>query len=170
MRRTLAVCRSGLAVAAAVVLLSACGGSGNDKSASSSSSARSSAAESSANAAGSDFCQQAATTLSSVEPALTGSENDPATLGPALQEAADKVRAIKPPTEISADWAALADGIEQISQVVVQQGTGDPANASAQQQIGAIVGKLAASAASVQTYLSEKCGLESPTGTAAPTS
>src|SRR4051794_30824273 len=170
MRRTLTLCRSGLSVAAAVVLLSACGGGGNDNSASSSSSARSSASATSADAAGSAFCAKAADALQSVEPAISGSENDPASLGPALQKAADQVRAIEAPSEISKDWTALADGIEQLGQIVVKEGTGDPASQSAQQQIGAIVGRLTSSAVSVQTYLSEKCGIEVPTGSAAPTS
>jgi hypothetical protein len=173
MRRTLTVCRTGLSMAAAVVLLSACGGSGNDTAASSSSSARSSASESSTGTgagAGSEFCTQAASALSSVEPALSGSENDPASLGPALQQAAEKVRAIDPPSEISSDWAALADGIEKIAQIVVREGTAEPTSTAAQQEVGAVIGSLSNSATKVQTYLSTKCGLQAPTGTAAPTS
>ena len=159
-----------MTVAAAVVLLTACGGSNAKDSASSASTTKASASTTSADAAGSDFCIKAASALNSVEPALTGSENDPATLGPALQHAADQVRAIKPPSEISSDWASLADGIEQIAQIVVRDGTADPTSASAQQKIGALVGQLTTSAASVQTYLSEKCGLVVPSGTSAPSS
>src|SRR4051794_30900848 len=148
MRRSVAVCRSGLAAVAAAVLLAACSGSGDDTSASSSSSARASTSSTSTTTAeatgatGSEFCTQAASALQSAEPALSGSQNDPATLGPALQQAADKFHAIKPPAEISKDWAAVADGIEQLGKIVVKQGTGDPASQSAQQELGAVVGKL----------------------------
>ncbi len=64
MRRTLSVCRSGLAAAAAVVLLTACGGSDGDDSASESSATTSSSAsettENSAPQADSEFCTEAA--------------------------------------------------------------------------------------------------------------
>ena len=171
MRRTLLACRTGLSVAAVVVLLSACGGSGNDTSASSSSSARSSASQTSAETAGSEFCTQAAAALSSVEPAFTASGTDPTTLAPALQQAADQVRSIDPPSEISSDWAALADGIEQFAQAFASVDVNDPASAAAlQQRTSQILGSLSASATNVQTYLSEQCGLQTPTGTAAPAS
>jgi hypothetical protein len=171
MRRTVPLFRSGLSVAAAVVLLSGCGGSGDDESASSSSSARSSAAGTSAEASGSEFCTEAATALSSVEPAFNGAENDPGALAPALQEAADKVRAIDPPTEISADWTALADGIEQLAQAFASVDVNDPASATAlQQRTAQVIGTLTTSATSVQTYLAEKCGITAPTDVSAPTS
>jgi hypothetical protein len=172
MRRTLTVCRNGLSVAAAAVLLTACGGSGNDNSASSSSSATSSSAsETSADAASSQFCTQAADALSQVEPAFTGQGGDPASLAPALQQAADKVRAIDPPSDIAADWTALADGIEQFAQAFAEVNVNDPASASAlQQRTTEIIGSLSTSATNVQTYLAEKCGLETPTETASPTS
>ena len=170
MRRTPPVVRTGLSVAAAVVLLSACGGSGDDNSASSSS-ARSSASETSAQAAGSEFCTEAAGALSSVEPAFSGTENDPAQLAPALQQAADKVRAIDAPSEISSDWAALADGIEQFAQAFASVDVNDPASATAlQQRTGEIIGSLSTSATKVQTYLAQKCGITTPTDSAAPTS
>jgi hypothetical protein len=168
MRRTLTVCRSGLSVAAAVLLLTACGGSDDGTSASS---ASSSSASSSAHAAGSKFCTEAARTLSELEPAFTGQGGDPAALAPALQEAADKVRAIDPPSEIASDWTALADGIEQFAQAFGEVDVNDPASASAlQQRTSEIIGQLSTSATNVETYLSEKCGLETPTASSAPTS
>jgi hypothetical protein len=172
MRRTLTVCRHGLSVAAAVVLLSACGGSGDDASAASSSSAPSSAAETSAEATGSEFCTQAGAALSKVAPALTAAPGtDPTTLAPALQEAADDVRAIDPPSEIAADWSAIADGIEQFAQAYAQVNVNDPASATAlQQRAGEIIGTLSTSATNVQTYLAQQCNLQAPTATAAPTS
>jgi hypothetical protein len=173
MRRTLTVCRNGLAVAAAVVLLTACGGSGNDNSASSSSSATSSSASgTSADAASSEFCTQAAAAFNDIEPAVTGQGGDPASLAPALQQAADKVRAIDPPSEISSDWTALADGIEQFAKLYAEVDVNDPASQTTlQQRATELLGQVSTSATNVQTYLAEKCGLgTSPTETASPTS
>src|SRR3954471_9450262 len=103
MRRNSLVSRAGLSLIAAVVLLTGCSGSGKDDSASSSSKASSSASRTSAQAAGSEFCTKAAEALSEVEPAFTGQGSDPSGLAPALQQAADKVRSIHPPSEISDD-------------------------------------------------------------------
>src|SRR3954467_15341077 len=114
MRRTLTVCRHGLPVVAAVVLLTACGGSGNNDSASSSSKASSSASETKADAAGSEFCTKAAAVESNVSSAVTD-QSDPASIKQALQNAVAQIRAIDPPSEISSDWTALADGVEQLA-------------------------------------------------------
>jgi hypothetical protein len=172
MRRTLTVCRNGLAVAAAAVLLTACGGSDSGgASASSSSAASSSASETSADAAASEFCSQAAKALSDLQPALSG-QGDPASLAPALQQAADQVRAIQAPSAIAADWTALADGIEQIAQAFATANVSDPASQAAlQQRTTEIIGQLSAPATNVQTYLAQKCGLATPsTESASPTS
>jgi hypothetical protein len=168
MRRTLTVCRGGLSVAAAVLLLTACGGSDDDTSASRESS---SSASASGSAAGSEFCTEAARALSELEPAFTDQGGDPAALAPALQEAADKVRAIDPPSQIASDWTALGDGIEQFAQAFGEVDVNDPASASAlQQRTSEIIGQLSMSATNVETYLSEECGLQTPTGSSAPTS
>jgi hypothetical protein len=168
MRRILTVCRNGLSVAAALALLTACGGSGDDESASSSSTTTS-ASESSAGAAGSEFCSQAADALSQVEPAFTGQGDDPAALAPALQQAADTVRGIDPPSAIADDWTALADGIEQFAQAFAEVDAGDPASAAELQQRSAeIISQLSTSATNVQTYLAQECGLS--TESASPTS
>jgi ABC-type phosphate transport system substrate-binding protein len=172
MRRSLTVCRSGLSVAAAVVLLTACGGSDGEDSASSESSASSSsAAETTAGASDSEFCTEAAAALAKVEPAFSGSQ-DPAALAPALQQAADDVRAIDAPPDIAEDWTALGDGIEQFAEAFAEVDVNDPASAAAfQQRTTEIVGELTASATTVQNYLADECGLD-PTETdpAAPTS
>jgi hypothetical protein len=171
MGRTLSACRSGLTAAAAVVLLTACTGSDGDDAASSESSASSSSAESSASRTGSGFCTQAAVALQQVEPAFSG-QGDPASQAPALHEAAEEVRAIDAPPEISEDWIALADGIEQFSQAFADVDVNDPASASAfRQRTTEIVGELTTSATNVETYLAEECGI-GPTATtpAAPSS
>ena len=178
MRRSLTVCRSGLSLAAAVVLLTACGGSDDEDSASSESSATSSsastssAAEDTAEPANSEFCTEAAAAFEQVEPAFTGGGDDPAALATALQQAADDVREIEPPSELESDWAALADGIEQFSQAFADVDVTDPASAAElQERSTAIIGQLTTSATNVQTYLATECGLDvDSTEPAAPTS
>lgn len=171
MRRTLTVCRSGLAVAAAVVLLTGCGGSDNKSASSSTSASHSTAASSSASGSDSEFCTQAAAALQDVEPAFTGSGDDPSALATALQTAADKVRTIQPPAAIAKDWSALADGIEQFAQAFAGANPNDPAAAaSLEKRSSEIIGSLTAAATKVQTYLATKCGIAVPTDSAAPTS
>jgi cell pole-organizing protein PopZ len=174
MRRTLTLCRNGLSVAAAVVVLTACGGSGNDGGSQSpaSSETSSSASETSAPAADSEFCSQSAEALSKVEPAFTGQGGDPTSLAPGLREAADQIRAIQAPSEIAADWTALADGLEQLAGAFADSNLSDPASKAAlQQRTTEIIGQLSTPAMNVQTYLGEQCGLETPsTDPAAPTS
>jgi hypothetical protein len=170
MGRTLIGCRGGLSVAAAVVLLTACGGS-DDDSAASSSASRTSASETSAGGADSEFCTQAGAALDEVEPALVGGA-DPAALATALQDAADRVRAIDPPGTIEHDWTALADGIERLGQAYADVDPGDPASQSGlQQRTGEVIGSLSAAATKVQNYLATECGIDvSGTGSASPTS
>ncbi|SFF57199.1 hypothetical protein [Blastococcus tunisiensis] len=173
MRRTLTVCRSGLSLAAAVVLVTACGGSDDEDAASSESSAStSSAAETTAEQDDSEFCTQAAAAFEQVEPAFTGGGEDPAALATALQQAADDVREIEPPSEIESDWASLADGIEQFAQAFADVDVNDPASAAElQERSTEIIGELTTSATNVQTYLTTECGLEvDETEPAAPTS
>src|SRR5829696_4670818 len=103
MGRTLIVCRGGLSAAVAVVLLTACGGS-DDESASSESSASSSSAAETTEPADSEFCTEATEAYEQIQPAISGSA-DPTAVAPALQQAADDVRAIEAPPEIASDWA-----------------------------------------------------------------
>jgi hypothetical protein len=156
MSRTLTACRSGLSAAAAVVLLTACGGSDDESSASSSSSESSSSA-SETSAADSRFCTDAEAAFRNVEPAFSGAGDDPAALAPALQDAADQVRTIDPPSEIASDWSALADGIEQFAQAFAEVDANDPASQTElQQRAGEILGSLSTSATNVQNYLASE--------------
>lgn len=173
MRRFLPTCRSGLSLAAAVVLLAACGGSDGDDTASSETRAStSSAAETTAEQADSEFCTRAEAAFEQIAPAFTGGGDDPAVLATALQQAADDVREIEPPTELESDWTALADGIEQFSQAFAAVDVDDPASqGELQQRSTEILDQLSTSATNVQTYLATECGLElGPTEPAAPTS
>ncbi len=159
---------------AAVLLLTACGGGSDDDAASSTTSAApSSAAESSSEApeADSEFCTQAAAIQERVGSTLTG-QSDPVAVQQALQQAATEVRDVEAPDEIADDWAALADGIDQIAAALASVDVNDPnAAATFQQQLAPLQQELASSATNVQTYLATECGLEpDPTEPAAPTS
>jgi hypothetical protein len=175
MRRTLSLCRSGLAAAAAVVLLTACGGSDDDTTAaettsSSSSSSASETTENSAPQADSEFCTEAAAIQERVQASLV--DPNTADLGQIFTQAAQEIRAIEPPAEIADDWGQFAAGIEEfatISQIDFQ----DPnAYAQWQQQAQQIQTDYGAAFASVQTYLATECGLTDgePTESASPTS
>ena len=170
MRRTLTACRSGLSVAAAVVLLSACGGSDEDSSAAGSSETSPSASETSAGSADSEFCTEAASIQERVGASFT--EADPSSLGEVLQEGVTQIRGIEPPAEIASDWAALADGLEQIAAAFADVDLTDPA---AQQQLGQKVaelqGPLDTASTNVENYLRDECGIEIEGGeSAAPSS
>ena len=173
MRRPLAACRAGFTVAAALVLLTACGGSGEDDSASSStarSAATTSSAPASAEAADPAFCASAGRLLAGLTPALTGA-TDPATLAPTLTQAVTDARQVVPPQSIAADWTALTDGLDQFAKAAAAVNVDDTASAAQFEQIkNQLVTGLAGAAVRVQTYLSQQCGLQAPTGTAAPSS
>ena len=172
MRRSLTVCRNGLTVTAAAVLLTACGGSGDDEASSSSSSSETtSASESSADAAGSEFCTEAAAIQERVGSTFDD-QSDPAGLPQALTQAAEDVRQVEPPAEIASDWAALADGIDQIAAAIGSVDFSDPnAAATFEQQVAPLQQELAGASANVSSYLQNECGLEvDPSETASPTS
>lgn len=172
MRRNLSVFRGGISLAAATVLLTACGGSDEGTASPESSASSSSAAETTAAQADPEFCSDAQAAFEQVEPALSGVGNDPAALSTALQQAADDVQGIEAPDEISSDWAALGDGIEQLAQAFAEVDVNDPASAAQlQQRSSEIIGSLSESGGNVQTYLAEECGLDvDSTEPAAPTS
>ncbi|TFV92244.1 hypothetical protein E4P40_03325 [Blastococcus sp. CT_GayMR20] len=172
MRRTLTTCRDGLAVTAAAVLLTACGGSGDDEASSTSSAGETtSASESSADAADSEFCTEAAAIQERVGSTFDD-QADPAGLPQALTQAAEEVRQVEPPAEIASDWAALADGIDQIAAAIASVDFNDPnAAATFEQQVAPLQQELAGASANVSSYLQNECGLEvDPSETAAPTS
>lgn len=160
MRRTLSACRTGLSVAAAVVLLSACGGSDEGGSAAGSSETESSAPESSAGSADSQFCTDAAEIQERVGSTLSD-QSDPTALPQALQDAAAEIRAVEPPPEIAADWASLADGVEQIATAFGSIDFNDPnALATFQEQVGQLEAQLGTASTNVETYLRDECGID----------
>ena len=175
MRRTLSLCRSGLAAAAAVVLLTACGGSDEDSNAaestsSSSSSSASETTENTAPQADSEFCTEAAAIQERVTASLTGS--DQSNLGEIFQQASEDIASIEAPPDIATDWASFAEGIAQFAEISQIDFTDQAAYQQWQQQATQIQTEYGAAFASVQTYLATQCGLtdDEATESASPTS
>src|SRR5688572_23603472 len=166
MRRIPTACRSALSVAVVAVVLSGCSGSDENSSAAGSSSSSSSASPSSAApSAGSEFCTKAGSIQQRV--ASTFTRSDPADLGALLQEGAAEVRATEPPAEIAADWAALADGLDQVAASFAGIDLDDPAAKQALgRKIVELQGPLIGASTNVQNYLRDECGL--PFGPGAP--
>jgi hypothetical protein len=170
MRRTLTLCRTGLAGVAAVVLLTACSGN-DDTSASSSSAAEStsaSSAESSAsggasgNAGDSEFCTQAFDAFGQLSSVSTS--NDPAVVVPALQQLTTSLDAIDAPAEISGDWQTLVDALQQL---VDTAGSLDLSTPEGLQQFQQAEAQLTAQVGDAQTnvsnYVTQNCPQASTT-------
>jgi len=178
MRRTLTLCRTGLAGAAAFVLLTACGGGSSEDSASSTtsssaaettSSASSSSAEASGPQAGSEFCQEAA----GLDDELNNiaDVSDPAQFADVLQQVADRLGTIEPPAEISADWDSLVGAIDQLAQAAADTDFNNPDQAAAfAQQASQLETQLGTASTNVEAYLNDQCGIDTGgTDTASPT-
>ena len=175
MRRTLSLCRSGLAAAAAVVLLTACGGSDEDSNASestssSSSSSASETTENTAPQADSEFCTEAAAIQERVTASLTSS--DQTNLGEIFQQASEDIASIEAPPDIATDWASFAEGIQRFAEISQIDFTDQTAYQQWQQQATEIQTQYGAAFASVQTYLATECGLtdDEASESASPTS
>jgi hypothetical protein len=93
--------------------------------------------------------------------ASTFTESDPADLGALLQEGAAEVRATEPPEEIAADWAALAEGLEQVAASFGGVDLNDPdARRALGQKIAELQGPLDTASTNVEDYLRDECGLQ----------
>jgi hypothetical protein len=175
MRRTLTLCRAGLVGAAAVVLLAACGGNGGSATAASSAPAASTGVSSSpagrsGPAASTPFCTQAATVMAQLDD--VGNVQDPAQLGPALQQAAAALRSLDPPPEIAGDWNTLVGAFSQVARIASTTDFTDPQQLAAfEQQAQQVESRLGTSETTVQDYLSDQCGIsDNSGGTTAPSS
>ena len=164
MHSTLVLSRTGFALAA-VVLMAGCGGGSSTSAASSKTTASSSsAAASSAPLAATPFCQESAATLGTLAPAFTSGGSDPTKLGPMMQQAAARVRAIQPPAALAADWKAFADGLDQFASSYSGMDMHDPAAASSfAARTGPLLASLGVAAGHVEAYLAANCGITAPT-------
>jgi hypothetical protein len=176
MRRTLALCRSGLAAAAAVVLLSACGGSDDDSNASdsttsSSSSSASETTESSAPAADSQFCTEAAAIQERIAASFTG-QTDQSDLGQLFTQISQEIQGIEPPADLADDWAQFAQGVEEVAAISQIDFTDQAAVTQWQTQVTQIQSQYGQAFTNVDNYLTTQCGLtdDQATESASPTS
>ena len=178
MRRTLSLCRSGLAAAAAVVLLTACGGSDEDSNASdstsSSSSSSSSASETTENTApqaDSEFCTEAAAIQERIAASFTG-QTDQSNLGELFTQISEEIRGIEPPADLAEDWTQFSQGVEEVAAISQIDFTDQAAVAQWQTQVAQIQQRYGAAFTNVDTYLSTECGLtdDEATESASPTS
>ncbi|MCF6745120.1 hypothetical protein E9529_12715 [Blastococcus sp. KM273128] len=118
-------------------------------------------------AAGSRFCTEAA----GIQERLSGSAltGDPADLPQLFRDAAQEIRAIEPPEELAANWAALADGAEQIAGTLQDiDVTAPDALATLQERLAPLEQELGQASDDVERYLVEECGLALPTEEGAP--
>lgn len=166
----------------ALALLAGCGGSDDEDTTASeeTSAAETSAAEETASpetspaetateGASSEFCTQAST----IQERISGSPTagDPTDLPRVFRSAAEEIRAIEAPDELTTDWTALADGAERFASTLENVDLTDPsAVATLQQELAPLEQELSEASSNVETYLAEECGLELSTEEPAPSS
>src|SRR4051812_10270800 len=171
MRRTLTLCRTGLAGVAAAVLLTACSGS-DDSSASSSSSAVESTSASAGDSSGSgsaggdaatgEFCTQAFDAFGQLSSVSTS--NDPAVVVPALQQLTTSLDAIDAPAEISGDWGTLVDALQQLVDTAGSLDLTTPEGLQQFQQAEAqLTSQVGDAQSNVSTYITQNCPQASAT-------
>ena len=163
-----------LPAAAAVVLLAGCSDSADEEP--TAAPEETSAAETSTptdtpteEPADSAFCTEAV----SIQQRMSGSAagGDPGQLPQIFQDAADEIRAIDPPGEITQDWAALAAGAEEFAATLGDVDLTDPqALATLQERLAPLEQELDAASMNVQNYLAEECGVGGPVEESAPAS
>jgi hypothetical protein len=174
MRRSLTLCRDGLAAAAALVLLTACSGSddeGDSSTAPESSTATTSQSPSeSEQPAASEFCADAAAIQERVASSF-GGQADLSNLDEVFAQTAEDIRELEPPAELAADWVAFADGLDEIAAISQIDFNDQAAVAQWQQQVAALQGEYGPAFTNVDAYLSAECGFDTdPTDPASPTS
>ncbi|WP_448626607.1 hypothetical protein [Geodermatophilus sp. URMC 64] len=170
MRRTLTLCRTGLAGVAAVVLLTACSGGDSDDSAASSSASETTTSSSATSSSATDpeaaaFCQQ----VTEVFGQLQSASSDPAQAGAVLQQVVDAVDQVDAPTAIEQDWAALGDALRQLQATAATLDLSTPeGQAQFEQAEQQITAQVSEAQSNVSSYVVSNCA-SLPTS-AAPTS
>ncbi|MCZ2859163.1 hypothetical protein [Blastococcus sp. VKM Ac-2987] len=176
-----------LPAATALALLAGCGGSDDEDTTASeeTSAAETSAAEQTGSdetgspgtgseqtateGAGSEFCTQASTIQDRISGSATA--GDPTDLPRVFRAAAEEIRSIEAPEELTPDWTALADGAERFASTLENIDLTDPnALATLQQELAPLEQELSQASSNVETYLAEECGLEVSTEETAPSS
>jgi hypothetical protein len=153
-RRTLSACPAVVAGIAAAVLLTACGG--DDPPADSAATAGADAEETTGASGEGDFCSQAAGIDERVDAALEGSEDDPS-VPDAFRRLAEEFRAMDAPDAISADWEAMAGGLDRMADAFADVDITDPESLTALEEAE---GELTSAAANVEDHLRDECGID----------
>jgi hypothetical protein len=148
-----------VAAVTAVVLLAACGGGdSSDADSSATGSAAETGAAGTTSASGdSEFCTRAADIDERVDTAIENLGDADPSLQEAFQEITAELRDIEPPDAISADWQALSDGLERISDAFADFDITDPDSLQALEDAG---DNLSEASTNVENYLRDECGIE----------
>jgi hypothetical protein len=148
--------RVGVAGGAAAVLLTACGGgdSGSDSAAATSAAAQDEETAPTGEVA--DFCAQAGAIDDRVDAALNDLEGDDASVVDGFRQLATEFRGVQAPEAITADWTAMADGLDRMADAFqdVDFTDLDSLDALDQAESG-----LTGPSDNVDQYLEDECGI-----------
>jgi hypothetical protein len=158
-RSTLSPCAAGLAGVAAVLLLTGCGGGGGDTATGSSESSRAAAgdAQDATEASGSDeFCTQAAGIDQRVDSAMSDLDGNDPSVAEIFRQIATELRGITAPRAISADWTAMATGLDRMADAFADL---DITDLDSLESLDEAEGNLTDASTHVEDYLSDECGI-----------
>lgn len=155
-RRDLHLFRVGVAGAATVVLLAACGDGGSSGADSPGTTRAAGQGEEATTGDGvAGFCDRAAGIDERVDAALDGAEDDPS-LAEVFRTIADDLRAVEAPEPITADWEAMAAGLDRMADAFGQV---DVTDLDSLEVLDRAEGDLTEVSSTVDAYLSDECGL-----------
>lgn len=181
MRRVGILCTTALTGVAALSLLSGCRSglapqaSDTSSAAVASSSAGASDASSggggatpAASSSAASFCTQA----QKLATRPGGNTSDPAAAAEFFQQGADAFRSMQPPPEISSDWSAIANGLDQLSAAYRSTDVNDSSQEAAlERTVTQVENQIGPAQNAVAAYLQKNCGITLGTGMqAAPSS
>jgi hypothetical protein len=148
--------RAALLSAATVTVLAGCGSGGGYGS---DSSATTGAAEAGTTGAAGDseFCTRAAGIDQRVEDGLDGLDDRDPSVADAFRQLADELRGLDAPEAISADLAAMGDGLDRMADAVEDIDITDPATLTA---LDDAEGNLSEAADEVDGFFRDECGIE----------
>jgi hypothetical protein len=157
LRRIPSTCPALVAGVAAAVLLTACGGDDPPADSAVTAGAAGTDAEETTGASGEgDFCSQAAGIDERVDAALEGPDDDPS-VADAFRRLAEEFRAMDAPDAISADWEAMAGGLDGMADAFADFDITDPESLTALEEAE---GDLSSAATNVEDYLRDECGID----------
>ncbi|MEX5719118.1 hypothetical protein [Geodermatophilus maliterrae] len=148
--------RIGVAGGAAVVLLAACGGGDPEADSAATTPAAGQSEEGTAPTDDvADFCAQADDVDERVDSALSDLEGDDPSVADAFRQIATELRGIEAPEAITADWEAMAAGLDRMATAF---GDVDATDLGSIEALDRAEGDLTTASAHVDDYLSDECG------------